>query len=59
MGLPVTVETRTGDTPHSKRQRQRQKPPDILITTPEQVSLLMADPHAGAYAEGPAHGDPG
>jgi ATP-dependent helicase Lhr and Lhr-like helicase len=39
MGLPVTVETRTGDTPHSKRQRQRQKPPDILITTPEQVSL--------------------
>ncbi|WP_373505875.1 ligase-associated DNA damage response DEXH box helicase [Aestuariivirga sp.] len=46
MGLPVTIETRTGDTPHSKRQRQRQKPPDILITTPEQVSLLVADPHA-------------
>ncbi len=46
MGLPVTVETRTGDTPHSKRLRQRQKPPDILITTPEQVSLLVADPHA-------------
>ncbi len=47
MGLPVTVETRTGDTPHAKRQRQRKNPPDILITTPEQVSLLMADPHAG------------
>ncbi|WP_421693982.1 ligase-associated DNA damage response DEXH box helicase [Aestuariivirga sp.] len=47
MGLPVNVETRTGDTPHSKRLRQRQKPPDILITTPEQVSLLVADPHAG------------
>ncbi|MFN4143828.1 ligase-associated DNA damage response DEXH box helicase [Aestuariivirga sp.] len=46
MGLAVSIETRTGDTPHSKRQRQRQKPPDILITTPEQVSLLMADPHA-------------
>ena len=29
-----------------KRVRQRQKPPDILITTPEQVSLLVADPHA-------------
>ncbi len=46
MALPVAIETRTGDTPHSKRQRQRQKPPDILITTPEQVSLLVSDPHA-------------
>ncbi|MCB1379303.1 MAG: ligase-associated DNA damage response DEXH box helicase [Alphaproteobacteria bacterium] len=46
MGLAVTIETRTGDTPQHKRQRQRQNPPDILITTPEQVSLLVADPHA-------------
>ena len=52
MGLPVTVETRTGDTPHSRRQRQRQKPPDILITTPEQVSLLMADPNAAHMLKG-------
>lgn len=52
MGLPVTVETRTGDTPHSKRLRQRQKPPDILITTPEQVSLLVADPHAAHLLRG-------
>jgi len=52
MKLPVTVETRTGDTPHSRRQRQRQKPPDILITTPEQVSLLMADPHAAHLLKG-------
>ncbi len=47
MNLPITVETRTGDTPHDRRQRQRRKPPDILITTPEQVSLLVADPEAG------------
>lgn len=46
MNLPITVETRTGDTPHSRRVRQRQLPPDILITTPEQVSLLIADPAA-------------
>ena len=31
MNLPITVETRTGDTSHAKRLRQRQKPPDILI----------------------------
>ena len=46
MGLPVAIETRTGDTPHSRRKRQRENPPDILITTPEQVSLLVADPGA-------------
>ncbi len=46
MGLAVTIETRTGDTPQSKRARQRYNPPDILITTPEQASLLVA--HEGA-----------
>ena len=42
MGLPVRVETRTGDTPASKRMRQRRYPPDILLTTPEQVALLLS-----------------
>ena len=46
MTLPISIETRTGDTPHSRRKRQRENPPDILITTPEQVSLLVADPGA-------------
>ena len=46
MNLPISVETRTGDTSHAKRVRQRQKPPDILITTPEQITLLIADPAA-------------
>ncbi len=46
MGLPVRIETRTGDTPQSKRARQRTDPPDILLTTPEQVSLLIANTHA-------------
>src|SRR4051812_4504702 len=34
MHLPVTVETRTGDTPSSRRTRQRRDPPNILLTTP-------------------------
>ena len=46
MGLNVTLETRTGDTPASKRQRQRRQPPDILLTTPEQLALLLASADA-------------
>jgi ATP-dependent Lhr-like helicase len=46
MGLPIRLETRTGDTPMSKRSRQRRDPPDILLTTPEQLALLLATPDA-------------
>jgi ATP-dependent Lhr-like helicase len=42
MGLAIRVETRTGDTPAHKRQRQKYDPPDILMTTPEQLELLVA-----------------
>jgi len=42
MGLAVACETRTGDTPQSKRQRQRRKPPQILLTTPESLALLLS-----------------
>ncbi len=42
MGLPISVEARTGDTPLAKRQRQRQHPPDMLLTTPEQLALFCA-----------------
>ncbi len=42
MGLNVVAESRTGDTGISRRQRQRVKPPDILLTTPEQLALLCA-----------------
>ncbi|MEZ5851941.1 MAG: ligase-associated DNA damage response DEXH box helicase [Hyphomicrobiaceae bacterium] len=47
MGLPLRVETRTGDTPHSKRQRQRLRPPELLLTTPEQLALMLAGDDAG------------
>jgi ATP-dependent Lhr-like helicase len=42
MKLDVRLETRTGDTPAHRRQRQQYDPPDILLTTPEQVALLIA-----------------
>ena len=39
MKLPVTVETRTGDTPANRRRRQREAPPNVLLTTPESLAL--------------------
>ena len=49
MGLPVRIENRTGDTPAAKRQRQKLNPPDILLTTPEQVALLLANGEAERF----------
>ncbi|MGF0537483.1 ligase-associated DNA damage response DEXH box helicase [Agrobacterium sp. ES01] len=49
MGLPLTIENRTGDTPQHKRQRQKLAPPDILLTTPEQVALLLANGEAQRF----------
>jgi ATP-dependent Lhr-like helicase len=52
MQLPLTIETRTGDTPAHKRQRQKVNPPDILLTTPEQLALLIATPAADRFFSG-------
>ena len=43
LNLPIRVETRTGDTSASKRQRQMKKPPDILLTTPESLELMLSN----------------
>lgn len=48
MGLPIRIETRTGDTPQNRRARQRETPPDILLTTPESLALLLSLPDAPA-----------
>ena len=46
MKLRVAIETRTSDTSSARRQRQRVKPPDILLTTPEQIALLLSHEEA-------------
>ena len=38
----ITVGLRTGDTPQRERQAMRRKPPDVLITTPESLYLMMS-----------------
>src|SRR5688572_30665780 len=42
MDLDLRVETRTGDTPAERKQRQRVRPPQMLLTTPESLSLLLS-----------------
>jgi ATP-dependent Lhr-like helicase len=49
MKLGLRIETRTGDTPPARRTRQRAFPPDILLTTPEQLALLIASEHARVF----------
>ena len=42
IGAPISVGLRTGDTPQRDRQAMLRKPPDILITTPESLYLMMS-----------------
>ena len=46
IGLPIRVETRSGDTPSDRKARQRARPPHILLTTPESLSLLLSYPES-------------
>ena len=48
-GLDIIVETRTGDTSSYKKNRQKQKPPHMLMTTPESLALLLADTKASEF----------
>ncbi|MEM6425088.1 MAG: ligase-associated DNA damage response DEXH box helicase [Cyanobacteria bacterium P01_D01_bin.128] len=42
MAWPITVESRTGDTPSSRKTRQMKTMPDILITTPESLAVMLS-----------------
>ncbi len=46
LGLPIRVEVRSGDTPSERKARQRVRPPHVLLTTPESLSLLLSYPEA-------------
>ncbi len=48
MSLDITIDTRTGDTSGERRRRQRETPPNILLTTPESLALLISLPEAEA-----------
>src|SRR5215210_2786506 len=42
IGAEISVALRTGDTPQKERQAMRRSPPDILITTPESLYLILS-----------------
>ncbi|MBN8868954.1 MAG: DEAD/DEAH box helicase [Solirubrobacterales bacterium] len=42
IGLDISVGLRTGDTPQNERNRMRREPPEILITTPESLYLMLS-----------------
>ena len=46
LGLALTIATRTGDTSATDRRRQREQPPNLLLTTPESLSLLISLPES-------------
>lgn len=52
LGAELTVESRTGDTSSSVRQRQRKRLPNILVTTPESLTLLLTYAHASSLFRG-------
>ncbi|WP_411837984.1 ligase-associated DNA damage response DEXH box helicase [Paracoccus sp. ME4] len=52
LGLDIRIEDRTGDTRASQRARQRMDPPDILLTTPESLALMLSYEQAPAIFGG-------
>ncbi len=52
LGMPWSVERRTGDSSSHTKSRQLKKPPTALITTPESLSLLLSQPDAHAFFVG-------
>lgn len=54
-GLPtpeVSVMVRSGDTPEDERRKLRRHPPEILITTPESLNILLTQKNSGALFGG-------
>lgn len=49
LDLPIEIGIRTGDTKSYQRKKQQTQPPDILLTTPESLMLLLSYDNAPDY----------
>ena len=52
MKLPIRIETRSGDTSSEQRAKQKGAPPDMLLTTPESLAVLLASERAATMFAG-------
>jgi ATP-dependent helicase Lhr and Lhr-like helicase len=53
LGAPdLAVAVRTGDTPAAERAAMRRSPPDLLVTTPESLYLLLTAPSSRSMLQG-------
>ncbi|MBN2658550.1 MAG: DEAD/DEAH box helicase [Spirochaetales bacterium] len=48
----IRVQTRSGDTSGSERQRMMRRPPEILITTPESLNIMLTSGAAQSLLSG-------
>ncbi len=53
----LSVAVRTGDTPAAERAAMRRSPPDLLVTTPESLYLLLTAPSSRAVLRRGPHRD--
>ncbi len=49
LSLDITIATRSGDTSPTERRKQRENPPNILLTTPESLAVLLSQPEAHTF----------
>jgi ATP-dependent Lhr-like helicase len=49
MTLDISIETRSGDTSADRRRRQRETPPNILLTTPESLAVMVSQPKSDEF----------
>jgi len=48
----IRIQTRSGDTPQSERQKMLRKPPHIFITTPESLNIMLTSKNASKLFSG-------
>ena len=52
MQLDISIETRSGDTTSDRRRKQAEHPPNLLLTTPESLAVMLSQPQAAAFFAG-------